>query len=322
MPVVALAPGRRLTQTGPRMASRPTAWSGFVFVAAIFAASPVRAQEIEPRAFSPSPVGVTFVVTALGRSTGGILTDPSLPVDDVEAEITTGALGLGHTFSFFGRAASAAILQPYVQGRFTGTLNGEDAEASRSGLGDTRIRFATNLLGGPAMTPAEFAKRKPGTTVGASLTLQFPTGEYHSDKLVNVGTNRWAIKPEFGIAHPIGKWYLEGIAGAWIFGDNDNFFGGHHREQDPLTSFQAHLSYTFRPRLWLAVNGIWYDGGRTQVDDVQKDDRQSNSRYGVTLSLPIGRTQSLKILWNDGATTRIGSDFTSWGLSWQYTHMP
>jgi hypothetical protein len=38
--------------------------------------------------------------------------------------------------------------------------------------------------------------------------------------------------------------------------------------------------------------------------------------------VPLGRTQSLKFYWNDGASTRIGSDFISYGLAWQYTHMP
>jgi hypothetical protein len=295
---------------------------GVALVAAAVAPAALRAQEIEPRAFSPSPVGVTFVVAAYGRSTGGILTDPSLPVDDVEAEIDGSAIGVGHTFSFFGRSASIAVLQPRASGHFTGTLNGEDAEASRSGLGDTKVRFATNLLGGPALSAADFAKRRPGTTIGASLTVSAPTGEYHPDKLINVGSNRWAIKPEVGIAHPIGRWYVEGVAGVWVFGDNDEFFGGQHREQDPLASLQGHLSYVFRPSLWLAVNAIWYEGGRSTLNGVAKDDRQSNSRYGLTLSVPLGRTQSLKFTWNDGASTRIGSDFTSYGIAWQYTHLP
>jgi hypothetical protein len=278
------------------------------------------AQEIEPRAFSPSPIGVTFVVVALGRSTGGILTDPSLPVDDVEAEIDAGAIGIGRTFALFGRSASLSIAQPRLSGHFTGTLNGEDAEASRSGFGDAKLRFATNFLGGPAMTPAEFARRTPRTSLGAALTVSAPTGEYHGDKLVNVGTNRWAIKPEFGVTHPVGNWDFEATIGTWLFEDNDDFFGGQRREQDPLASLQAHVAYTFRPRLWLAFDAIYYDGGRTTIDGVRKDDRQSNSRYGLTMSVPLGRSQSLKLYWNEGATTRIGSDFTSYGIAWQYTH--
>jgi hypothetical protein len=146
-----------------------------------------------------------------------------------------------------------------------------------------------------------------------------PTGEYHSDKLINVGTNRWALKPEIGLSHPVGKWTLEAIAGAWFFQENDDFFGGHHRRQEPLASIQAHVSYTFRPRLWLAFNATYYDGGRTTIDGVKKNDRQSNSRYGLTLSVPVAQRQSLKLNWNDGASTRIGSEFSTWGIAWQYT---
>lgn len=286
---------------------------------AIPIAKPAVAQEIEPRAFSPSPAGVTFVLLAAGRSTGGVLTDPSLPVDNVDAQIDGGTLGLGRSFSLFGRLATAAIAQPYLSGQFTGTLDGEPAAASRSGFADTKLRMSVNLLGNPAVSPAEFAKRQPRTTVGASLTVSAPTGEYRGDRLINVGTNRWAIKPEIGVSHPAGNWTLEASAGVWLFDDNSDFFGGKHREQDPLASVQAHVSYTFRPRLWLSLNTTYYDGGESTVDGIARDDRQSNSRYGLTLSLPVARSQSLKLYWNDGATTRIGSDFSSYGLAWQLT---
>ncbi len=279
---------------------------------------PAPSQEIEPRAFSPSPVGVTFVLIGAGRSTGGVLTDPSLPVDDVDAEIDAGVLGLGRSFGLFGRLATIAVAQPYLSAHFTGTLDGQPAEASRSGFGDTKLRASLNLLGNPAQSAAEFARRAPTTVFGASFTVSAPTGVYHPARLINVGTNRWAVKPELGVSHPVGNWYLEAAAGVWLFEDNDDFFGGRHREQDPLASVQTHVSYTFRPRLWLSFDATFYDGGETTVDGVAKDDRQSNSRYGLTLSLPVGRSQSVKLHWNDGATTRIGSDFSTWGFAWQW----
>ena len=65
-------------------------------------------------------------------------------------------------------------------------------------------------------------------------------------------------------------------------------------------------------------NATYYDGGRTTIDGTEKDDRQSNSRYGLTLSVPVAQRQSVKLNWNDGATTRFGSDFSTWGVSWQY----
>ena len=283
--------------------------------------APSLAQEMEPRAYSPNPVGTTFVLATFARSTGGILIDPSLPVDDVEATVESVALGIGHTFGFFGRSASVALVQPRSSGHFTGTLNGEDAEASRSGIGDTKLKFATNLIGAPALPLADFVKRKPATTLGAGLTISAPTGEYHADKLVNIGTNRWAIKPELGLSHPVGPWSFEAIAGVWFFEDNDEFFGKQRREQEPLASVQGHLGYTFRPRLWLAFNATYYEGGRTTIGGVRRDDRQSNTRFGLTLSMPVTRSQSVKLHWNDGASTRFGSDFTGWGVTWQYSHV-
>jgi hypothetical protein len=288
---------------------------------ASFVAASAGAQEIEPRAFSPSPVGVTFVLVGAGQSTGGILTDPSLPVDDVDAEINAGVISFGQSFGLFGRLATIAVAQPYLSANFTGTLDGEPAEASRSGFGDTKLRASLNLLGNPAQSAAEFAKRRPVTTVGVSLTVSAPTGVYHPARLINVGTNRWAIKPEVGVSHPVGHWTFEGAAGVWLFEDNGDFFGGRHVEQDPLASIQAHVSYTFRPRLWLSVDATFYDGGETTVDGVAKNNRQSNSRYGATLSLPMSRRQQVKLYWNDGATTRIGSDFATWGVAWQWTYI-
>jgi len=288
---------------------------------AVFVPGRGAAQEIEPRAFSPSPVGVTFALVGAGQSTGGILTDPSLPVDDVDAEINAGVLGLGRSFGLFGRLTTVAIAQPYLSAQFDGTLDGEPAARSLSGFGDTKLRASLNLLGNPALSAAEFGQRKPTTTVGVSLTVNAPTGVYHPARLINVGTNRWALKPEIGISHPAGRWTLEASAGVWLFEDNDEFFGGRHLEQDALASIQAHVSYTFRPRLWLSLDATYYDGGETTVDGVAKNNRQSNSRYGATLSLPLNRSQSLKFYVNDGATTRIGSDFTTWGIAWQYTHI-
>lgn len=301
--------------------ARNSTWLVLVLVGSACLPAVSRAQEIEPRAYAASPTGVTFFGLAYGRSTGAVLTDPSLPVDNVEAEIDAAAVAVGHTLGLFNRLANAALIVPYARGDFAGTLDGEPAEANRAGIGDVKLRLAMNFIGTPALTPAEFAKRAPTTTLGASLTVSLPTGEYYGDKLINVGTNRWAIKPEIGVSQPIGRWFLEAYAGAWIFGDNDSFFGGHHREQEALMSMQAHVAYVFRPRLWLALDGTYYDGGRSTIDGVHKDDRQTNSRVGMTLAVPIGPRQSLKFSWSQGASTRIGSDFTAYGIAWQYTHI-
>lgn len=276
-------------------------------------------QELEPRAYSPNPTGVHFVLGAYTRSMGDVVFDPSLPFSDVDATLNATTLGFGRTFGIFGRSANAAIAVPYVWGDVSGNVNEEARAITRSGLADARLRLGVNLIGGPAMTPAEFARREPRTTLGASLTVIAPSGQYDPSKLINISANRWSFKPELGLSIPWRRWYLDAYAGVWFFTDNDDYFGGNHRSQEPMATFQLHASYTFRPGLWLAFNSTWYDGGRTELNGVRNDDRQSNARIGATLSIPVLRQHSLKLSFSDGAVTRVGGDFSTYGIAWQYT---
>jgi hypothetical protein len=40
---------------------------------------------------------------------------------------------------------------------------------------------------------------------GTSLTVFAPTGQYVPDRMINLGTNRWAFKPESAVSQPIGQ---------------------------------------------------------------------------------------------------------------------
>ena len=207
---------------------------------------------------------------------------------------------------------------PYAWGDVSGNV-GEDARTiSRSGLGDPRLRFSYLLLGGAARSARELATAARGPTLGASLSVSAPLGQYDPSKLINIGTNRWAFKPEIGFAYPVGPWQFDAYAALWFFTDNTNFFGGSRREQDLITSYQAHVSYTIRPGLWAALNATYYTGGSTSIDGLQKDDRQSNTRLGFTLSAPLAPGLALKFNYSDGAVTRIGGDYRSMSLALQY----
>jgi hypothetical protein len=296
---------------------KPRALAGLAALA-FFAIGEVGAQELEPRAYSPNPTGANFVLLVYGHTSGGVVFDPSVPFENVDARINTTALFYGRTFGLFGRSASAAIQLPYVWGTVVGDVFEERRSVYRSGLGDLRLRLTTNLLGGPALSPREFAKRKPATTLGASLLVTTPTGQYDPTKLINVGTNRWAFKPELGLSHPAGRFFLELYAGAWLFTENPDFFGGSQRSQSPLFALQSHVTYSFRPRVWLAGDATFYTGGQTTVDGVQKADLQRNTRLGLTLALPVTRRSGLKVSWARGVVTRIGGDFTTLAAGYQF----
>jgi len=278
----------------------------------------VSAQEMEPRAYSRSPVGTQFVVFSYGYHSGDVLTDAAIPLDDVNVKLHTGSLGYGRTVGLAKRQANALILATYVKGSASGTVFENLQEVTRSGMGDVRAKFSINLIGGPALTRKEFATYKPRALLGASVTVVAPTGQYDPRRLINIGSNRWAFKPEAGLSKPFGKWTVEMVGGVWLFTTNKEFFGGVERGQKPLLSLQSHVIYTVKPRMWLAFNATYYAGGRTIINDVVNSDKQSNSRLGATYSLPITRSQSFKVAFAKGVTARFGGKLTTIAAAWQY----
>ncbi|MGO8920195.1 MAG: transporter [Stellaceae bacterium] len=276
------------------------------------------AQELEPRAYSPAPIGTNFLVAGYTRTTGGVSLVPSIPVTGVEASINTGLLGYDRTFGLAGRTASAGVLLPYVNGDLSGQVGEQGRQISRSGLGDLALRFTANLYGDPALTPAEFARREPTTTIGAALTIVAPTGDYNPQHLINIGANRWAFKPEIGLEQPIGNWFVNAVSAVWLFGDNTSFVGDNVRSQNPLWNFELDAGYVFRPGLWLAASGTWYTGGETSLNGVADGDSLANSRYGLTLSVPVAQGLSAKVAWSSWLTGRFGGQFNTIGFTLQY----
>ena len=276
-----------------------------------------QAQQLEPRAYSPAPIGLNFLGLGALYTTGGVVTDPASPIQNVQARVYTAAPYYGRTFGLFGRLANVTVTTPFAEANAHGDVQTVGRSIDRSGLLDPQVRFAVNLLGGPALTPREFLQHKPETTLGASLTVIAPYGQYDSAKLINLGTNRWACKPELGLSHPAGDWTFELYAGVWLFEANDNFFGGQVRRQDPLASYQAHIVYEMRPRLWAAADFTYYAGGETSLNGQPQNDRQGNTRGGMTLSVPVKQNQSLKLTWSRGVSVRVGSNFDTFGVVWQ-----
>jgi hypothetical protein len=276
------------------------------------------AQDLEPKAYSASPVGANFLVASYVLSTGSVIFDDSLPLNDVHADVNGLALGVGHTFNLFGKLGLATVGIPAAWADVTGKVFEQAAEVHRSGFADLRLKLSTNLIGNPAQSPREFATTPRRTIVGASLSVTAPSGQYYDSKLINLGTNRWSFKPEIGVAIPRGHWDIDAYVGAWFFANNSDFFpGGQMRTQDPMLAIQGHASYTIRPRFWIAADGTWYRGGSTQVNGGDPTVPASNTRLGVTTSFPLSNRNSLKVAWGKGAVVRTGTNFTTFAVAWQ-----
>jgi len=292
-----------------------------VLAGALFFSPCLWGQELEPRAYLVTPIGTNAVTITYQYATGDALFDPTLPIEGARGTINTSTFSYYRSLSFFGRSANFTVTAPYRFGTTTGSVYGQPGQAYRSGMASPAIRFAWNLYGGPAMNRKEFADFRQGRTLGLSLKVVTPWGQYDPNHVINISTNRWSFKPELGFIQPLGKrrrWFAELDGGVFLFTTNNDFFGGGTRQQNPIWSVQFHLVRLLRRRAWIAFDANGYFGGRTAVNGTEQLNFQKNSRVGGTLGYLLSRHQALKVSVNTGAYTTIGEDFTSIGIAYQY----
>jgi len=276
------------------------------------------AGEIEPRSFSNAPVGINFLIAGYAHSEGGLSTVASSPIEDAQLKMNTEVLAYARTLDVWGKSGKFDVILPHSNLSGTAMVAGHPVGRYISGLNDPLFRFSTNFYGAPALSLQDFSKYQQDLIIGGSIQISAPLGQYDSDKLVNLGSNRWFMKPNLGISKELGPLTLELSAGVFLFTDNDDYFKGSTLEQDPLYTTQLHTTYNFGRGVWAAVSGTYDYGGRTTVNSIRKDDAQSNSRVGATLALPVNRNNSIKLYASSGVATRIGNDYDLVGAAWQY----
>jgi hypothetical protein len=276
------------------------------------------AQDLEPRAYLNTPVGLNFLLAGYGYTDGGVATDPALPLQNAHLQIHSTVLAYARALNVWGTSGKVDVVVPYAWLSGSADVMGQPRESEVSGFADPRFRFSVNLYGAPALSLQEFVNYRQNLIIGASLQVSAPLGQYDADKLVNIGTNRWSCKPELGISKAVGPLTLELTTGVTLYTDNHDFFGGKTRAQAPIYSVQGHVSYSLGAGIWAALDGTYYTGGRTTVDGVEGNDLQNNTRLGVTIALPVNRHTSVKLSGRTGVSTRTGSDFDAVGIVVQY----
>ena len=277
-----------------------------------------RAQDLEPRSFSPAPKGVNITGLTYTLSNGNVFFDKALPIEDATGTVH-GAIGLyGRTFGLFGRSSKIVALVPFAWGDWEGLVNGQPASTSRRGFADPGVLFAVGLVGSPAVDLKDFVAYREGMIIGASVLVVAPLGQYDPSKLINLGSNRWVFRPRVGFSGRSRRITLEAMADAYFFTENPEAFGGTWITQKPLYALQANVIYTFRRGMWLAVTGGIADGGQPSVSGVEKDKIDKNTRLGAVLVFPFAKRYSVKVSYTNSVRTAIGGDYDLFGLTLQY----
>ena len=297
----------------------PMLKTAFFSICAVCFSFSVFAQELEPRSYSVVPVGLHAAQLSYTFSGGDVVSGLNSPVQNLNINASIISLGYVQTFSLFKKLGRIAVGVPYAFLNGTARVVGMDTAASRNGFGDGRIKLGVNLIGSPVLEPKDFQKFQEHTVLGVSVVFSVPIGQYFSDKLINIGSNRWGFKPEIGVSHREGRLFYEGYAGVWFFTENNQYFNKSTLSQKALFSFQAHVDYTFKHGKYVALNGGFASGGETILNGMDRFDDQENWRIGTTFSTPVfNRHQSVKFMINTGVATRAGQNYTAITLAYQY----
>ena len=277
----------------------------------------LNAQDVQPRVYAPAPTGVNLITLGYAYSTGAVLFDKTVPIDNATGDIHSFNVAYSRSIAVFGLAGRADVAVPFVTGNWEGEVAKSAQSTSRTGIGDPVIRYSLFIVGAPALTREEFAGFQPETIVGLTMRMQLPLGQYDSNKLINLGSNRWIFSPQIGVWHVVDSFTFEAYAGIWLFTKNSEFLGTKTQSQDPLVTFQVHVSYLFDNGIWIAVSSRQSLGGAVTIDGGQSSDPETNNRLGITFSTPVAGRYALKLFATTGTTATVGNDYSTFGVAWQ-----
>lgn len=267
-------------------------WLACIAVIALHAAGEARAQGDGPRSQVLLPVGINFVVPTYLDLAGNFNFAGSIlvPGADVSSHVWVGTYM--RAFAIRDRYAQIWInpIAGSIDGRGTVTAGGQPVSfnVSESGLADAIVSFKLGLIGTPALKLPEFARQAQSFQVSAFASVSLPVGDYDSDRLLNLGTNVWALRLGMPMVVPFGKpgrsTYLEIHPSVTFYEDNDDPGGGaRNREQDPLWIVESHLSHNFNAKLWGSLDLRYRYGGETTTDGVPDDNESDVLGGGVSV---------------------------------------
>jgi len=286
----------------------------------IIMSSTLLAQDLEPRRWTPLPAGTNILGVGYAYTSGDLGFDPLLELEDVDVKLDSLFVNYTRFFRLAGKLARFDALLPFHRSKWEGLLAGEEASAKRTGMGDPRFRLSINLLGAP--TPGTKAQRKPvNTVVGAAIAVTVPWGENYKDKLLNLGGNRYTIRPQIGVVHTRGPWSYELTGSIFFFTDNDSFFNGNKLEQDPFYAVQGHIIRVFKPGVWGSLSAGYGKGAESTVNGVSKDDERDGYISALSFGFPITRNQGVKfsyIYLKREIPEDTLSDTDTFAVGWSY----
>jgi hypothetical protein len=276
-------------------------------------------QDLNPWVYGNLPIKMNAAAINYTFSTGNVLGDPGAPIQDFNLNTNILAVGYLRTFSFFGKLGRVQVIIPFSFMSGSLKFRGRDTSGSRTGFNDVSLRLGLNIFGSPPLEIQDYRKFRQEKILGASLVITIPVGQYYTEKLINIGSNRWGFRPEIGASIRVGQFYLETYAAVKFSTKNSEYLTNKTLRQSPLYGIQMHINHTFKNYMRLAFSLAYINGGQTSVNDVNNDDYIRHLRTGLTFGMSFSPFHSVSLQLNTSLFTNVSLDYKSVNLTYTYT---
>ena len=255
-----------------RRGGRITAWLGATLLAAT--AQQAAAISVDPGDYDHAPPGTTLGLMYYQYSKGDKLYAGGDKVSsDASLRAQVGMLRLVRFVELGGITMTPQIILPFGSVNTGGDLGGATV---RNGVGDV-------ILGSGIFLYRDEQRR----VFGIMPYLTLPTGQYDRHRTLNpFGENRWKFTLQAAGVLPLSdKFTLDVVGDVQFHGDNKRFGASKQKmSQKHLWELQTHLRYHVSPATTLSASLFRVEGGETEVDRVDMDDRQRRTRMMIGAS--------------------------------------
>jgi len=292
----------------------------FLSVAVLLIPNRACAQFTDPRNYENTPVGINQLELSYGYVHANTSIDTSLVITGAKFDLSQGALAYTRYFGFLHRLMWVEAGIPIAG--LGGSISGTNIQGSATGTGDSTYTMALLLKGGPALSMAQFDGYKPTTILGVSLIITAPTGSYNPDKILNLGSDRWSLKPEIALSHPFGpgrKWDFDGYANAYFYTDNTSYHGKEVLRQEPLPGLEGHISYSFNDSLWASFDTRYSFRGATLVNGITQNNTQQNFIIGSEMNIALNSRNTLVFEFAKALVHSNGPALVGFSVKYDYT---
>lgn len=265
------------------------------------------AQGNGPRSYQLLPEGSdSFSQFALWMDGNNTPTE-GLVIKNADIDMTLGVSQFATTFGIAGHQAGLLGILPYgqVSGSLTSNFPGRERTGGDSGFGDFMLGFAYGVIGAPVLSPEAYAAYDPGFAVSAIAYATAPTGSYSSNRILNMGGNRWAFDLELPLMYYAGSSYLDPHLTSFELTPKVTFFTDNPDApgrtdvlgQAPIYALEGHVTRNFGQGFWASFDALYEYGGETSSDGVPDDNLQESLSLGATANFNIGRSGTFKLTY-------------------------